>query len=67
MSFMGLNTWQSIEVLVSLRPHTGDMAFHPVFLIGVNVASNPQYLVFFGVQQPQIFVRWERQRTMGAD
>jgi hypothetical protein len=24
-----------------------------VFLIGVNVASSPHYLVFFGVQQPQ--------------
>jgi hypothetical protein len=45
MSSMGLNTWQPIEVLVSLRPHAGH-GFHPVFLIGVNVASNPHYLVF---------------------
>jgi hypothetical protein len=42
---MGLNTWQPIEVLVSLRPHAGH-GFHPVFLIGVIVAGNPHYLVF---------------------
>jgi hypothetical protein len=66
ISSMGLNTWQPIEVLISLRLHAGH-GFHPVFLIGVIVAGNPHYLVFFGAQHPQIFVRRETPKDDGAD
>jgi hypothetical protein len=33
----------------------------------VIVAGNPHYLVFFGAQHPQIFVRRETPKDDGAD
>jgi hypothetical protein len=48
MSSMGLNTWQPIEVLVSLRPHAGH-GFHPVFPHRCECGVQPHYLVFFWV------------------
>jgi hypothetical protein len=58
---MGLKTWQPIEVLVSLRPHAG-LDFHPVFLIGVNVAGNLDFLVFLVRSSPSL-----RQRRTPQD
>lgn len=61
---MGLNTWQPIEVLISLRLHAGH-GFHPVFLIGVIVAGNPHYLVFLVRSTRKSSLEGKRQRTMG--